>query len=93
MRDLVLFLMISALVVVLALVELLAAVVPLLIVVSLVPPEERAGLAELIATVDSRRRLRLWPALRLAVRARRSRAARKRSGPGPMRSPAPAGRP
>src|SRR4051812_41455731 len=52
--------------------ELIAAVLPLLIVVLLVPPEERHGLAELLAATDSSRRLRLWPALRAAVKARRA---------------------
>jgi len=51
--------------------ELLTAVLPIIIVLAAVPPEERHGLAELIAAADSSRRLRLWPALRVAVRARR----------------------
>jgi hypothetical protein len=61
-----------AIVVVLAVfVELVAAVLPMIIVLALVPPEERHGLAELIAATDSSRKLRVWPALRLAVAARR----------------------
>ena len=53
------------------LLELLVAVVPLIVVVLCVPPEERRELAQLMATVDSSSRLRLWTALRLAVAARR----------------------
>jgi hypothetical protein len=54
-------------------VELAAAVLPMVIVLTLVPPEERRGLAELIAATDSSRKLRVWPALRVAVKARRRR--------------------
>jgi hypothetical protein len=50
--------------------EILAAVLPLVIVLTFVPHEERADLARLLATCDSSRRLRLWSALRTAVRAR-----------------------
>jgi hypothetical protein len=51
--------------------EVVAAVLPLVLVIVLVPHEQRRELAELLATVDSSRRLRLWTALRLAVMARR----------------------
>ncbi|MCA2214759.1 hypothetical protein [Jidongwangia harbinensis] len=51
--------------------EVAAAVLPLLIVLIFVPPEERDSLARLLATCDNSRRLRLWPALRTAVVARR----------------------
>ncbi|WP_229068213.1 hypothetical protein [Actinoplanes sp. DH11] len=51
--------------------ELLAAVLPVVIVIAMVPPHEREGLARLLAACDSSRRLRLWPALRLAVMMRR----------------------
>lgn len=61
-----------AVVVVVAALEVVAAVLPLLIVLTLVPPHERTAVAELLATLDSSRRLRLWPALRAAVIARRS---------------------
>jgi len=54
-------------------VELAAAVLPMVIVLALVPPEERRGLAELIAATDNSRRLRIWPALRIAVEAQRRR--------------------
>jgi hypothetical protein len=53
--------------------ELVAATLPLLIVITLVPPAERAGLARLLAAADSSHRLRLWPALRAAATARRLR--------------------
>jgi hypothetical protein len=54
------------------LVELTAAVLPIVIVILLVPPEERCDLAEVLAAADSRRRLRLWRALRAAVKVRRA---------------------
>jgi putative exporter of polyketide antibiotics len=57
---------------VLILSELVAAALPVLIVIAMVPREEREGLARLLAACDSSRKLRLWPALRLAVRARRA---------------------
>ena len=52
--------------------ELTAAVLPLVVVMTFIPPEERHGLAEVLAAADSRRRLRLWRALRLAAQARRA---------------------
>ena len=52
--------------------ELAVAVLPLVVVVTFIPPEERHGVAEVLAAADSRRRLRLWPALRVAVEARRA---------------------
>ncbi len=72
MDGLVIVLVVAGLVGLVVLVELAAAVLPILIVVTLVPPEERSGVAELIAAADSSRRLRLWPALRVAVDARRA---------------------
>lgn len=63
---------------VLVLTELVAAALPVVIVIAMVPPEERDGLARLMAACDSSRKLRLWPALRLAVQARR--ADTKRTG-------------
>jgi len=65
-------------VVAIAALEAIAAVLPLLIVLTLVPPQERGAVAELLAAVDSSRRLRLWPALRAAVAARRTAAAADR---------------
>lgn len=67
-------LVLSAIVVFLALflaTEIASAALPLILIVALVPPEERPALAQLIAATDSSWKLRLWPALRLAVRARR----------------------
>nr|WP_296071920.1 hypothetical protein [uncultured Actinoplanes sp.] len=64
-------LVVAAVVLLIVLLELAAAALPLIIIVTLVPPHERAQLAELLASVDSSRRLRLWPALRAAVAARR----------------------
>jgi hypothetical protein len=61
---------------VLVLTELVAAALPVVIVIATVPPQERADLARLLAACDSSRRLRLWPALRAAVRARREEARR-----------------
>jgi hypothetical protein len=71
MNDLVVVAAVAALVVLIVMVELAAAVLPVLIVVTMVPPGERQGLAELMAAADSSRRLRVWSALRLAVAARR----------------------
>jgi putative exporter of polyketide antibiotics len=53
--------------------EVVSAVLPIVIVLTMVPPEERHGLAELLAAADSSRKLRLWSALRVAVLARRVR--------------------
>jgi hypothetical protein len=64
---------------VIVLTELVAAVLPVIIVIAMVPPHERDGLARLLAACDSSRRLRLWPALRVAVRARRTETARVRA--------------
>ena len=77
MTDYMVFVVLGALAV-LILTELVAATLPVLIVIATVPPEEREGLAKLLAACDSSRRLRLWPALRLAVRARRAEARRAR---------------
>ncbi|GAA0474393.1 hypothetical protein Ade02nite_74970 [Paractinoplanes deccanensis] len=62
---------VGLLVVLIALTEVIAASLPLLLVITMVPHHERAQLAELIAATDGSRRLRLWPALRAAVAARR----------------------
>lgn len=59
---------------VLVLTELVAAVLPMAIVLAVIPPEERDAVARLLAACDSSRKLRLWPALRVAVRARREEA-------------------
>ncbi|WP_127503086.1 hypothetical protein [Actinoplanes solisilvae] len=73
-----LFATVAALVALCVLAELLAAVVPLVVVIAFVPPEERPALAVTLAAADSSRRLRLWPALRVAVTARR--VSRRRRG-------------
>lgn len=52
-------------------VEVASAVLPIVVVITFVPPEQRPALAHLIATVDSSHKFRLWRALRLAVQARR----------------------
>jgi hypothetical protein len=65
--------------------ELAAAVLPILIIVAFVPPEERRGLAELMAAADSSSRLRLWTALRVAVTARRRERVSGRSPGSPRR--------
>jgi hypothetical protein len=57
---------------VIILTELIAAALPVVIVIALVPPEQREALARLLAVCDSSRKLRLWKALRIAVRARRA---------------------
>jgi putative exporter of polyketide antibiotics len=67
---------------VLVLTELVAAALPVIIVIAMVPPEEREGLARLLAACDSSRKLRLWPAVRVAVRARREETRRTRAGIG-----------
>ncbi|BCJ55620.1 hypothetical protein Asp14428_70950 [Actinoplanes sp. NBRC 14428] len=71
MSDLMIIGMVAGIVVFVVVVELAAAVLPVLIVVTLVPPEERHGLAECLAAADSSRRLRVWRALRAAVVNRR----------------------
>lgn len=74
---------IAAVVILVVFAEVAAAVLPVIIILALVPPEERQGLAELIAATDSSRKLRVWPALRLAVAARRldlARNERRRTG-------------
>ena len=73
MHDLTVFAIVAGLVGFFLLAEVIAAAVPLIIVLAFVPAAERTQLAELVAAADSSRRLRLWPALRLAVRARRRR--------------------
>jgi putative exporter of polyketide antibiotics len=60
--------------------EIVVAVLPLVLVIALVPREERRDLAELLAAADSRRRLRLWPALRIAAASRRRRLSRRPLG-------------
>jgi hypothetical protein len=77
MNELVVVIAVAAVVVLFVLVEIAAAVVPILIIIVAVPPDERHGLAELVAAADSSPKLRLWPALRVAVAARRGRHLRQ----------------
>ncbi|MBG0568264.1 hypothetical protein [Actinoplanes aureus] len=72
MESLVIAAAVAALIVFVVLTELAAAALPVLIVICLVPPAERDSLARLLAAADSGRRLRLWPALRVAVVRRRT---------------------
>jgi hypothetical protein len=73
METIVLSVIVIAVVAIVALTELAAAVLPILVVVLLVPADQRADLARVLAAADSSHRLRLWRALRAAVVARRSR--------------------
>jgi hypothetical protein len=71
MPELAVLAAVAGLVVLFVFAEIAAAVLPVIIVVALVPPEERDSLARVVAACDSSRKLRIWPALRLAVKARR----------------------
>jgi hypothetical protein len=73
MHNPVLPLAVAAVVILIVLTELLAAALPLLIIITLVPEHERQQLAGLLAACDSSRKLRLWTALDVAVKARRLR--------------------
>jgi hypothetical protein len=72
MNDFAILAAVAALVMLFVLAEIAAAVLPVIIVVALVPPEEREGLAKVIAACDSSSKLRVWSALRVAVSARRT---------------------
>lgn len=74
----VMFAIVAGLVMLFLLTEIVNAVLPVLIVITMVPPDERDGLAKVLAACDSSARLRVWRALRLAVKARR----RQRAGDG-----------
>jgi hypothetical protein len=67
--------------------EILSAVLPLIIVLTCVPERERQALAEVLAALDSSHRLRLWPALRLAVALRRQERRLARAARDPQRNP------
>ena len=82
--------LVAVVLVVIVLLELAAAALPLLIVVILVPPAERPALAACLAATDSRKRLRLWPALRAAVRARRQPSTPTSWYPATLHTPEPA---
>jgi hypothetical protein len=75
---------IAALVMLFVLAEIASAVLPIIIVVALVPPEDRDALAKVIAACDSSHKLRIWPALRAAVKARRCGCG---ANPGNLNSP------
>ena len=77
---------VAGLVMLFVLAEIAAAVLPIIIVVALVPPGERDGLAKVIAACDSSPKLRIWSALRLAVEVRRAERAR-RQGDDPNLNP------
>jgi len=71
MDHLAVLIAVAALVMLFVLAEIAAAALPLILVIALVPPEQRKDLAEVLAAYDSSHKLRLWPALRAAVRTRR----------------------
>ncbi|MEU8817512.1 hypothetical protein [Actinoplanes sp. NPDC048796] len=67
--------------------EIMSAVVPLIIVLTCVSGRDRETLAEVLAALDSSRRLRLWPALRFAVVLRRQERRLARAARDPRRNP------
>jgi hypothetical protein len=67
--------------------EIVSAVLPLIIVLTCVPERERETLARVLSALDSSRRLRLWPALRLAVTLRRQERRQARAARDPRRNP------
>jgi hypothetical protein len=78
---------VALLVLLVVLSEILAAVIPLIIVLTCVPERERDGLARVLAAMDSSRRLRIWPALRLAVTLRRQEVRHAHASGDPRRNP------
>jgi hypothetical protein len=69
---------VALLVVLFILTEIASAVLPLLIVIAFVPTGDRDALAQVVAACDTSRKLRIWPALRLAVALRRQEQQRAR---------------
>ena len=67
--------------------EVVSAVLPLIIVLTCVPERDREALARVLAALDSSRRLRAWPALRLAVAMRRQERRVARAARDPRRNP------
>ena len=65
-------LMVLAFVAFVVAIELVAAVLPLVVVLIWVPPQERAGLAAVLAAASGSRRHSVWSALRL-IAAKRGR--------------------
>lgn len=80
MRDWLIFFLIAALVFIVAISELMAAVLPILIVVTLVPPHERAELAELIAEARGTSRFGMRAVMRAAMAVRKRRMASRGTG-------------
>ncbi len=78
---------VALLVALVVLTELVSAVLPLIIVLACVPDRERETLARVLAACDSSRRLRVWPALRLAVTLRRQEMAWARQAGDPQHNP------
>jgi hypothetical protein len=76
MANIAISFVVIALVVTVVLAELASAILPVIIVIKLVPPEERPALASLIGAAT---KLRIWTAVRVAVTARRRRCARRSS--------------
>ncbi|MFI1995553.1 hypothetical protein [Actinoplanes sp. NPDC020271] len=62
---------VAAIIVFFLVTELLLAILPLLLVITLVPPHERPDLAAVLAAADKSPRWRFWAELRTAVAARR----------------------
>ena len=81
MRDLLAVLLITALILIVALSQLMGAVLPILIVVCLVPPHERAVLADLIAAIGGSRRFGLRGAVRAVLAARKQSRSLSRNEP------------
>jgi len=78
---------VGLLVLLIVLSEIGSAVLPLIIVLTCVPERDRDSLARVLAAIDSRRRLRVWPALRLAVTLRRQQRSEARAARDPLRNP------
>ncbi|MBM2623264.1 hypothetical protein JIG36_47985 [Actinoplanes sp. LDG1-06] len=78
---------VALLVLLFVLTEIVSAVLPLIIVLAFVPERERESLARALAALDSSRRLRLWPELRLAVTLRRQQRRVARAARDPRRNP------
>ena len=78
---------VALLVLLIVLSEIVSAVLPLIIVLLCVPERDRDDLARVLAACDSSRRLRVWPALRLAVTLRRQELRLAREARDPRRNP------
>ena len=77
MRDLFLMTLVALLIFFVALSQVAAAVLPLIIIVKLVPPGDRAELADLVSAISRGRGLGMRAVVRVALAAR---AARERRG-------------